>query len=73
MKRAQDVILAEREKMREGIKSELCMILIGHDNEDRFQLNVDGKPFKRPEEVHPVKTQFVTPSEDPEKASRGDV
>lgn len=73
VKRAHDVILAEREKMRKGIKSELCMILIGHDNEDRFQLNVDGKPFKRPEEVHPVKTQFVTPSEDPEKAPRGDV
>jgi dimethylsulfide dehydrogenase subunit beta/complex iron-sulfur molybdoenzyme family reductase subunit beta len=73
VKRVQDTILAEREKMRKGIKSELCMTLIGYDSEDRFQLNVDGKPFKRPEEVQPVKTQFVTPSEDTSKSYRGDV
>jgi dimethylsulfide dehydrogenase subunit beta/complex iron-sulfur molybdoenzyme family reductase subunit beta len=64
VRRVQEFILAEREKMRKGIKSELCLTLIGHDNEDRFQLNVAGKPFKRPEEVQSVKTQFVTPSED---------
>jgi hypothetical protein len=73
VKRVQDTILAEREKMRNGIKSELCMTLIGHDSEDRFQLNVKGKPFHRPEEVQPVKTQFVTPSEDTSKPYRGDV
>ncbi len=64
VKRAQTTLLAEMAKMRKGIKSELCMILIGHDTKDRFQLNVGGKPFKYPEEVQPVKTQFVTPSED---------
>ncbi|OGW59425.1 MAG: hypothetical protein A2V83_05605 [Nitrospirae bacterium RBG_16_64_22] len=71
VKRVQEIILAEREKMRQGIKSEICMALIGHDTEDRFQLNVDGKPFKRPEEVQPVGVQFVPPSEDPDKPRRG--
>ncbi|MFZ3090206.1 MAG: hypothetical protein WA240_06265 [Nitrospirota bacterium] len=59
--------------MRKGTKSEVCMILIGHDNEDRFQLNVKGKPFHRPEEVQPVKEQFVTPSNDTAKGYRGGV
>ncbi|MBI3813786.1 MAG: respiratory nitrate reductase subunit beta [Nitrospinae bacterium] len=73
VKNAQDTILEEREKMRKGIKSDLCMLLIGHDNEDRFQLNVNGKPFQRPEEVHPVKTQFVTPSKDDARGHRTDI
>ena len=67
VKPVQDILLTEKEKMRKGIKSELCMILIGHDTKDRFQLNVAGKPYHTPEEVQPVKTQFVTPSEDTAK------
>jgi len=73
VKSVQDTILAEKEKMRKGIKSELCMLLIGHDSEDRFQLNVNGKPFHRPEEVQPVKVQFVTPSQDKSKGYKSDV
>ena len=73
MKRVQGIILEEREKMRKGVKSELCMTLIGHDSEDRFQLNYKGKPFMRPEEVQPVKTEFVTPSNDTDAAYRGGV
>src|SRR3972149_5689113 len=73
VKNAQDVILDAREKMRKGIKSELAMILIGHDTKDRFQLNVGGVPFKTPEEVQTVKTQFVTPSEDKDKGYKGGV
>ena len=73
VKRSQDAILDAREKMRKGIKSELAMILIGHDTKDRFQLNVGGVPFKTPEEVQPVKTQFVTPSEDKDKGYKGGV
>ena len=73
VKSVQDTILAEKEKMRKGIKSELCMLLIGHDSEDRFQLNVKGKPFWRPEEVQPVKVQFVTPSQDKAKGYKSDV
>ena len=64
VKRAQDTVLAERGKARKGERSELCEILIGFDSEDRFQLKVDGVPFKRPEEVQPVKVQFRRPSED---------
>ena len=64
VKRAQDTVLAEREKVRKGERSELCEILIGYDSEDRFQLNVRGRPFTRPEEVQPVKVQFRRPSED---------
>lgn len=71
VKKVQDTILEEREKMRKGIKSELCITLISYDSEDRFQLNIDGKPFKRPEEVQPVKTQFVTPSQDSSEPYRG--
>ncbi|MBI4614257.1 MAG: respiratory nitrate reductase subunit beta [Planctomycetes bacterium] len=70
--RVQKVLLAEREKMRQGQKSELCMILIGHDTQDRFQLDVDGRPFSRPEEVQPVKEQFLPPSEDPSKPYGGE-
>ncbi|OGI49750.1 MAG: hypothetical protein A3A87_10095 [Candidatus Muproteobacteria bacterium RIFCSPLOWO2_01_FULL_60_18] len=73
VKSVQDTLLAEKEKMRKGIKSELCMLLIGHDSEDRFQLNVKGKPFWRPEEVQPVKVQFVTPSQDKSKGYKSDV
>jgi len=73
VKRAQDTILEEREKMRMGLRSEICMVLIGHDNENRFQLNINGKPFHTPEEVQPVKTQFVTPSEDTTKGYRNDI
>ncbi len=73
VKNVQDTILREREKMRKGTKSEVCMILIGHDNEDRFQLNVGGMPYKQPEEVQPVKTQFVTPSKDTDKGYKGGV
>ena len=73
VKRVQGIILEEREKMRKDVKSELCMTLIGHDSEDRFQLNYKGKPFMRPEEVQPVKTEFVTPSNDTDPAFRGGV
>ena len=73
VKRVQGIILEEREKMRKGIKSEICMTLIGHSNEDRFQLNVGGVPYKTAEEVQPVKTQFVTPSEDKDKGYKGGV
>lgn len=73
VKQAQDRILEAREKMRKGIKDELAIILIGHDNEDRFQLNVGGVPYKRPEEVQPAKTQFVTPSEDKDKGYKAGV
>ena len=64
VKRAQDTLIAEREKVRKGERSELCEILIGYDSEDRFQLNVAGRPFTRPEEVQPVKVEFRRPSED---------
>lgn len=71
VKRIQELILKEREKMRKGIKSELMITLISYDSSDRFQLNVSGKPFKTPEEVNPVKTMFVTPSQDTDKSYQG--
>ena len=62
--RALDTLTAEKEKVRRGERSELCEILIGFDTADRFQLNVGGVPFRYPEEVQPVPTQFVPPSKD---------
>ncbi len=64
VKRSQDIILTEREKVRKGERSELCELLIGFDTKDRFQLNVGGAPYKTPEEVKPVKQEFKTPSQD---------
>src|SRR3990167_7952415 len=57
VKRVQYTVLAEREKVRKGQRSELCEILIGFDSEDRFQLKVDGVQFKMPEEVEAGKEE----------------
>ncbi len=71
VKRALDTLIAEKEKVRRGERSELCEILIGFDTADRFQLNVGGRPFRYPEEVQPVPTQFVPPSKDTAAGYKG--
>lgn len=60
---ALDTLEREKEKVRRGGSSELMKILISIDTEDRFQLNVKGKPFWRSEEVQPVADSFKLPSE----------
>ena len=60
---ALDTLEREREKVRKGGNSELMKILISQDTEDRFQLNVNGRPFWRSEEVQPVEDSWKTPSQ----------
>ncbi len=60
---ALDTLEREREKVRRGGSSELMRILIALDTEDRFQLNVDGRPFQWSDKAQPVEDSYKAPSE----------